>query len=62
MMTLFSELFLFFWASKTHFRIGKHENKEKRFFYVVLRILLSIQKFSRLKLKIKKNRLLLTCF
>jgi hypothetical protein len=33
----------FFWALKTHFRIGRHENKEKRLFYFGLRILLPIQ-------------------
>jgi hypothetical protein len=32
--------FSHFWASKTHFRIRRHENKDKRFYY--LRILMPI--------------------
>jgi hypothetical protein len=35
--------FSFFWALKTRFREGRHENKEKRLFYVGLKILLPIQ-------------------
>jgi hypothetical protein len=35
--------FSLFWASKTDFRKGRHENKEKRLFYFGLRILLPIQ-------------------
>jgi hypothetical protein len=31
--------FSLFWAEKTHFREGRHENKEKRLFYHGLRIL-----------------------
>jgi hypothetical protein len=30
-------------ALKTHFRIGRHENKEERLFYFGLRILMQIQ-------------------
>jgi hypothetical protein len=35
--------FSLFWAKKTLFRAGRHENKEKRLFYFGLRILLPIQ-------------------
>jgi hypothetical protein len=35
--------FSLFWAPKTHFRIGKHENKEKLLFYFGLRIPLPFQ-------------------
>jgi hypothetical protein len=35
--------FFLFWAIKTHFRAGGHENKEKRLRYFGLRILLPIQ-------------------
>jgi hypothetical protein len=40
--TLFSE-FSSILGPKTHFREGRHENKEKRFFYLGFRILLLIQ-------------------
>jgi hypothetical protein len=32
-----------FWALKTHFQVGRHENKVIRHFYFGLRILLPIQ-------------------
>jgi hypothetical protein len=35
--------FSLFWAPKTHFHVGRHENKEKRLFYFGLRIFLPIQ-------------------
>jgi hypothetical protein len=37
---------------KTHFRVGRHENKEKRFFYFCLRIHLPISCY---QLKIEKK-------
>jgi hypothetical protein len=47
---LFEEKFVFtlftvvnFGPKKTHFRAGRHENKEKRLFYFDLRILMPIQ-------------------
>jgi hypothetical protein len=43
-----------FWALKTHFRIERHENKEKRLFYFGLRIRLAIQ-IQLLEFKIPKD-------
>jgi hypothetical protein len=43
------------WVPTTHFRIGRHENKEKRLFYFGLRILLAIQ-IQLLKIENPKNR------
>jgi hypothetical protein len=40
--TLFSEFFSFL-AQQTHFRAGRHENKEMHLFYFGLRILLPTQ-------------------
>jgi phosphatidylserine decarboxylase len=39
----FSDFFSLFLVPKTRFRIGRHENKEKRLFYFGLRILLLLQ-------------------
>jgi hypothetical protein len=41
-LTLIGEFFSFL-GPKTHFRVGRHENKGKRQFYFGLRILLPIQ-------------------
>jgi hypothetical protein len=40
---LWDSVFLFLRPLNTHFLIGRHENKEKRLFYVDLRNLLPIQ-------------------
>jgi hypothetical protein len=50
--TLFTDFFLF-WAPKIHFRIGRHENKEKCRFCFGLSILLKI-KIHLLKIVNKK--------
>jgi hypothetical protein len=50
-------LFLDFLFLKTHFRIGRHENKEKHLFYFSLRIFFpTIANCKKLKIKkIKKS-------
>jgi hypothetical protein len=44
-----------FWSQKTHFRAGRHENKEKRLFYFGLRILLAAIQIQLLDIENPKN-------